>query len=111
MLGANKSSGRRTQQPVRMPIAAIPTAGVGADSGGLSTTPMKAQFPRACTGRRNALDAARAGKKLADGVPAPASDALPRRRNRGPPDAARGRAPKQFQSQGGLPAAILPIDR
>lgn len=46
MLGANKSSGRRTQQPVQMAAAASSTAGVGPDSGGLSMTAMEAQFLR-----------------------------------------------------------------
>src|SRR5262245_9863496 len=116
MLGANKSSGRQTQQPVRMPIAANATAAVGVDSGGLSTTVMEALFPCALTGRRNALDAARAGKKLAGDAPALAkrrfaapigADAAPRsRRIRRRVEAV---PQKQFESQGGMPGD--PADR
>src|SRR5262245_21908500 len=49
-----------------MPIAANSTAGVGADSGGLSTTAMKAQFPRALhREKESAGHGARRGKTCA----------------------------------------------
>src|SRR5262245_22062713 len=70
MLGANKSSGRRTQQPVPVPIAANSTAGPAPIATGYQRPRWKPNSLAPGTGRRNALDTARAGKKLAGGVPA-----------------------------------------